>query len=170
MADNCSFAVAVYDGPASAQAVFNSLKALQKEKALDIKEAAVFTRGSGGKIKMNNEGFVGTGKGGVLGLVIGAVAVSAPLGGLVLGSLIGFGRSGDRRQLKKVLDEAMGADQSALALVVKSADWEVVADATEGYSGEIIMSDLSDEALETLEGLAGEDEFKAATAAAIDTA
>ena len=90
MPNDYSFIVAVYDGPASAQAVFNILKNLQTEKALDIKEAAVFTR-SGSKIHMNNQGFVGTGKGGVLGLVIGAVVVSAPLAGLVVGGLIGFG-------------------------------------------------------------------------------
>jgi uncharacterized membrane protein len=170
VANDYSFAVAVYDGPASAQAVFNTLKQLQKEKALDIKEAAVFTRSGGGKLKMSNEGFVGTGKGGVLGLVMGAVVVSAPLAGLVLGGLIGFGRSGDRRHLKKVLDDALGADQSALAVVIKQADWAAVADATKGYAGEIVMSEMSDDALATLEGLADEDDFKAATAEAIDAA
>lgn len=170
MAKDYSFAVVVYDGPASAQAVVNILKDLQKEEALDIKEAAVFSRYGSGKISMSNEGFVGTGKGGVLGLVIGAVVISAPLAGLVLGGLIGFGRSGDRRHLKQVLDDAMGADQSALAVVIKQADWGAVAEATKSYPGEIIMSELSDEALATLEDLADDEEFKAATAEAIESA
>ena len=73
------------------------LQKLQKEEAIDIKEAAVVTRGASGKIAVDNLGFVGTGKGGVLGLVIGAVAISAPLAGLLVGGLIGFSRSGDRR-------------------------------------------------------------------------
>lgn len=170
MANDYSFAVAVYDGPASAQAVFNTLKELQKEKALDIKDAAVFTRSGGGKIKMHNEGFVGTGKGGVLGLVIGAVAVSAPLAGLVVGGLIGFGRAGDRRKLKHMLDEAMGANQSALAVVIKQADWATVAEETKGYSGEIIMSEMSDEALAMLEGLVDDEDLRTATAEAIEAA
>lgn len=170
VAQDYSFAVVVYDGPASAQAVFNILKDLQKEQTLDIKEAAVFSRYGSGKISMSNEGFVGSGKGGVLGLVIGAVVVSAPLAGLVLGGLIGFGRSGDRRHLKQVLDDAMGADQSALAVVIKQADWAAVAEATKSYPGEIIMSELSDEALATLEDLADDEEFKAATAEAIESA
>jgi uncharacterized membrane protein len=169
MAKDYSFAVVVYDGPASAQAVLNILKDLQEEETLDIKEAAVFSRYGNTKISMSNEGFVGTGKGGVLGLVIGAVVVSAPLAGLVLGGLIGFGRSGDRRHLKQVLDEALDADQSALAIVIKQADWAAVAEATKSYPGEIIMSELSDEALATLEDLADAEEFKAATAEAIES-
>ena len=168
MANDYSFAVVVYDGPATAQAVFNALKDLQKEKLLDIKEAAVISRYGGGKIAMSNEGFVGTGKGGVLGLVIGAVAVGAPLAGLVLGGLIGFGRSGDRRHLKHVLDETLEANQSALAVVIRQADWAAVAEATQSYPGEVIISEMSDEALATLEDLAGDEEFKAAAAEAIE--
>jgi len=169
MAGEYSFAVAVYDGPASAQAVFNILKDLEKEEALDIKEAAVVTRASNGKIKMSNLGFVGTGKGGVLGLILGAVAVSAPLAGLVVGGLIGFGRSGDRRRLKMMLDDELGADQSALAIVIKQADWAAVAEATKQYPGELIMSEMSDDALATLEGIAGDEDFSEAKAEALAT-
>lgn len=170
MADDYNFVVAVYDGPASAQVMFNRLKDLQDQGSVNIKEAAVFTRSDGGKISMINEGFVGPGKGGVLGLVVGAITLSAPLAGLVVGGLIGFGRSGNRRQLKQVLDDALGANQSALAIVLSQADWAAIADATDGYEGEIIMSELTEEALASLESLAEEDELKAAAADAIDTA
>lgn len=168
MASENNFVVAVYDGPATAQAVFNILKDLQKEETLDIKEAAVLTRAPNGKIRVSNQGFIGTGKGGVLGLVIGAVVVSAPIAGLVVGGLIGFARSGDRRRLKEALDEQLEANQSALAVVVKQADWRVVAEATKQYPGEIIMSEISDEALATLEGIAGDEDLDEARAAAIE--
>ena len=168
MAENYSFALVVYDDYVGARAVFNILEKLQEEKAIDIKEAAVVTRGGSGKIAVDNLGFVGTGKGGVLGLVIGAVAVSAPLAGLLVGGLIGFGRSGDRRRLKEVLESELGPRQSALAIVIKEADWEAVAEATKGWTGEIIKSSLSQEALATLEGLSAEDDVAEAKGEALE--
>ena len=168
MASDYNFAVAVFDGPASARAVFNLLEDLQKENALDIKEAAVLARAPSGKIQMSNLGFVGIGKGGVLGMVLGAVAGGAPLAGLVVGGLIGFARSGDRRKLKLMLDEQLGADQSALAIVIKRADWAAVAEATRSYPGEIVMSEMSNEALASLEDMASDEDFAEAKAALID--
>ena len=168
MAQDYSFALVVYEDLVGARAVFDILQGLQKEQKLDIKEAAVVTRGPSGKIAVDNLGFVGTGKGGVLGLVIGAVAVSAPLAGLLVGGLIGFTRSGDRRRLKELLDHELGMNQSALAIVIKEADWESVAEATRGWSGEIIKSELSDEALATLEGLSEDEELTTARVEALD--
>ena len=141
LASDYNFALAVYDGPASARAVFNILEDLQKEKALDIKEAAVLTRAPSGKITMSNLGYVG---------------------------LIGFTRSGDRRKLKLILDEQLGADQSALAIVIKRADWSAVAEATRSYPGEIVMSEMSNEALAALEDMASDEDFAEAKAAVID--
>ncbi|HSF86440.1 MAG TPA: DUF1269 domain-containing protein [Acidimicrobiia bacterium] len=162
MASNYNFVLVVYDDLVGARAVFNILQGLQKEEKLDIKEAAVVTRGPSGKIAVDNLGFVGTGKGGVLGLVIGAVAASAPLAGLLVGGLIGFSRSGDRRRLKELLDDELGVNQSALAIVIKEADWVAVAEATKDWTGEIVRSELSDEALATLEGLSSENDVAAA--------
>lgn len=168
MTESYSFALVVYDDLVGARAVFNILQDLQKEKALDIKEAAVVTRGPSGKVAVDNLGFVGTGKGGVLGLVIGAVAVSAPLAGLLVGGLIGFARSGDRRRLKELLDDELAMNQSALAIVVKEADWEAVAEATKDWEGEIVKSSLSDEALATLEGLSADEDVATAQGEALD--
>lgn len=168
MADDYSFALVVYDGLPNARAVFNILIKLQEEDALDIKEAAVVTRGPSGKLAVDNLGFVGTGKGGVLGLVIGAVAVGAPLAGLLVGGLIGFARSGDRRRLKEVLDQELGSNQSALAIVIKEADWETVAEATKDWPGELVKSNLSDEALAALEDLSGEDDVAQASGDALE--
>jgi uncharacterized membrane protein len=96
------------------------------------------------------------------------VAVSAPLAGLLVGGLIGFSRSGDRRRLKEVLDSELGVRQSALAIVIKEADWEAVAEATKGWEGEVIKSSLSDEALATLEGLSAEEDVADAKGDAVE--
>ena len=162
-ASSYNLVVAVYEGPATAREVFNILQGLEKEKALDLKEAAVFTRAPNGKVHMDNLGYVGSGKGGVLGLVVGAVVASAPLAGLVVGGLIGFSRSGDRRKLKTMLGDELDGSQSALAVVIKQADWTAVAKATEQYPGEILLSDISDEALSTLEGLSQDEDLDEAT-------
>lgn len=163
MATEYNLVVVVYEGPAAAREVFNRLDELQKTKRIDIKEAAVVTRGPDGKLRMSNLGFVGTGKGGVLGLFVGAVVAGAPLAGLVVGGLVGFARSGDRRRLRHLLDEDLRSDQSTLALVIKSADWNAVAEATSDYPGEIIMSQLGEEALAALEGIADADDVAEAT-------
>lgn len=168
MASSYSFVVAVYEGPATARQVFNALEDLRKDDALDIKEAAIVTRAPNGKIKMDNLGFIGAGKGGVLGLVLGGLVVSAPLAGFLLGGLIGFSRSGDRRKLKRLLDEELDASQSALAVVVKHADWDRIAKATEEYEGEIVTSEISDEALATLEGISEDEDVDEARGEAIE--
>jgi uncharacterized membrane protein len=151
-----NFVVAVYEGPATARVVYNKLDELQEEKYLDIKEAAVFTKAPGGKVEVQNLGFVATGKGGFLGLLIGAVIASAPVAGLAIGGLIGFVRSSDRRKLKKLLVDELGPSQSALAVVIRQADWKVVAEATADYPGRIVMSEISDEALAALEDMVPE--------------
>ena len=170
MANNYNLVIAVYDGPASAQVVYNAVKDLEDGGELEVKEAAVVTRSSGGKISMSNKGFVGTGKGGVLGLVVGAVTVSAPIAGLLVGGLIGFARSGDRRRLKQLLDENLGPDQSALAVVISPGGWSKVEGATPGYEGEVIDQPLSDDAIATLEQLAEEEDLDAARAEVVEDA
>ena len=54
MAEDYSFALVVYDDYVGAKSVFNILQKLQEEKAIDIKEAAVVTRGGSGKIAVDN--------------------------------------------------------------------------------------------------------------------
>lgn len=157
MADDYNFVVAVYEGPATARVVYNRLVELQEEERLDIKEAAVFTKAPSGKVEVQNLGYVAAGKGGFLGLLVGAIVASAPVAGLVIGSLIGFVRSGDRRRLRKLLVGELTPSQSALAIVIRKADWSLVAAATADYPAEIVMSEISDETLAALEGVAAEE-------------
>ena len=168
MGSEYTLVIAVYDGPASAQVVYNSMKQLEDDGELDVKEAAVITRSSGGKVSMSNKGFVGTGKGGVLGLVVGAVAVSAPIAGLLVGGLIGFARSGDRRRLKHLLDDRLGPDQSALAVVISEDGWAKIDESTPGYEGEVLSQPITDDALATLEALAEQEDLSEARAEVID--
>ena len=66
-----------------------------------------------------------------------------------------------------MLAEELDSSQSALAVVIKQADWTAVAKATEQYPGEILLSDISDEALSTLEGLSKDEDLDEATRSTI---
>jgi len=67
-----------------------------------------------------------------------------------------------------MLADELDNSQSALAVVIKQADWTAVAIATEQYPGEILLSDISDEALSTLEGLSKDEDIDEATRSTIE--
>lgn len=166
MADSYSLAVIVYDGLDTADQAFDAMRMAQKDRDLDIKEAAVLQK-EDGKVKLSNKGFVGTGKGSVLGLIVGGL-LGGPLAGLVIGGLIGFVRSGDRRRLRDTLEESLGSGQSALAVVVRDDHWQSVADATATFEGELVINQLSAAALETLETISQDEDLTRAKAETVE--
>lgn len=154
MSGKYNFALILYEGPATARVVFNNLTELRKARDFEVKEAAIFSKGVDGKIDVQNLGFIGTSKGGALGLLIGAVVAGAPLAGLAIGGLVGFARSGERRRLRSLLVDELDETQSALAIVVRRTDWATILDVIEGEPGEVLVSDISDEALAALDAAA----------------
>lgn len=150
------FAVVVYDGKDTADRAFDALRELEKDGALKLHDAAVITRTSRGTIRLKNKGFIAGGKGGVIGLVIGAV-LGGPLLGAVIGWAVGFFRGGDRRAIRKALNDELGLDNSALAIVVEDAKWDEIVPATSHFGGEPIHYQLQGESLAKLEQMAEED-------------
>ena len=153
-------------GKDTANQVYDTLRGLEKDKKIDIRTAAVLNRKDNGKIRLNHKGLVTFGKGvvggGAIGLVTAAL-LSGPvgavtLGGAIVGGLIGLTRSGDRKELKKICDDKLGQDQSALAILVNHADWAAVLDATESYGGEDIQIELTPGTEQTLSDLMSDDE------------
>jgi uncharacterized membrane protein len=155
------FAIAVYDGKGTADKAFDEIKALEKDGKTKIHDAAVFTRSDSGKIKLKNKGYIATWKGGGIGLIIGLL-LGGPVGGAVVGGLIGFARGNDRRNLRGQVDEKLGMDNSALALVVENTDWDAVTAAMEPYGGELVYSELQGTALAQIDELTEDAEVTAA--------
>lgn len=154
-------AIAVYDGRGTADRAFDELKELENQGSLKIEEAAVFTRNERGKVKLDNKGFVGAWKGGAIGLGIGLL-LGGPVGGAVVGGLIGFGRSSDRRGLRDLVNEKLGIDNSALAVVVNEVDWAEAQPAMERFGGETVRAELQGSSMAKLEELTGDHEVTTA--------
>jgi uncharacterized membrane protein len=149
------FAIAVYDGLGTADEAYDTIKSLEGHDRLKVHDAAVFTRTDKGKIKLKNKGYVAGWKGGTIGLGIGLL-LGGPVGGAVVGGLIGFGRGHDRRNLRGLVDEKLGANQSALAVVAEDVEWGHVNDAMKHFGGELLYTELQGDSLTKLEELAAD--------------
>jgi uncharacterized membrane protein len=135
---------------------------MQKDKHVDIKTAMVVTRKDSGKLKLKHKRRVtvwkGAAGGAVLGAVIVGVAAPAVIGGAAIGALVGSSRSGQRKELKGFLEDKLGPEDSALAVLVSDADWTAVDERLKSYGGEELMVELTPEAEEEIEALSGQEE------------
>jgi uncharacterized membrane protein len=168
-----SLFIVAYPGRDTAEDVYHTLHELQKDKKLKIKTAMVAYRKENGKIKlvhkhrMNTWG--GAAAGGAVSLLLaGAVGGGAVLAGSLIGAAIGgFGHS-DRTDVKKFLDEKLGPDDSAVAILIKEADWQAVEDATKQYGGEELAVELTPQAEAQLAALADNEDVADAVAEEVE--
>ena len=161
------FAIIAFDGPDTADEAFEVLKGLEEREKLTIDEAAVITRTEKGKIRLNNKGYVAGWKGGAIGLGVGLL-LGGPVGGAVVGGLIGFARGNDRRNLRGVVNERLGMNQSALAFVASDADWAAIKAAMDTFEGDTVYAGLQGESLVRLEQLAEDEEITGAAEEAFE--
>ena len=118
--------IAVLDGRDKADEFFTAVKSSEASGAFTIKEAATFTRGESGQIRLNNKGYVAGWKGGGIGLGIG-ILLGGPIGFAAVGGLIGYMRGAERRRLRDQINEKLGPEQSAIALMLEDPiDWDVL--------------------------------------------
>ena len=127
-----------------------------------MKDAVAITKNEKGKIKLHQtkddtagKGFV---KGGLVGIVLAVLL--GPAGWIAAGALLGtafamFDR-GIKNKLLKELGENMTTEQSALAVLVESADWDTVKArmAAQNFNGEVVVSEMVEEQLAEAEKLA----------------
>lgn len=157
-----SLFVVSYSGRDTADQAYDTLRQMEKDKQVDIKTAMVVSRKDNGKLKLKHKRRLTVGKGlvagGAVGLVIGGVAAPAVLGAAAVGALVGSSRSGQRRELKGFLEDKLGPDDSALAVLVKEADWAAVDEKMEPYGGENLVIQLTDEDAAAIEAMATNEE------------
>lgn len=167
-----SLIITAYEGRDTANEVYKTVRQLEKDKKLDIKSAMVILRKKNGKLKVVQKrkavsGWGGAAIGSGLALLLGA-ATGGVLAGAVVGGVIGgFGRK-KRNQTKRFLDDKLGVDDSALAVLITDADWQAVRDATEHYGGERLAIELTDEAAMQISALAANEEVAGAVAEEVE--
>ena len=168
-----SMFVIAYKGRNTADQVYDTLRDLQKEKKVNIKTAAVVTRMENGELKLIHKRRVTVGKGMVGGGLLGLLILGTGGGliaGAVIGGMIGSSRSGERATLKEFLDDKLGQDDSALAVLISNADWEAIQAATEQVygRGELLAMELTPEAEAELNARASDEEVAKAVAEEVE--
>ncbi len=161
-----SLFIVSYSGRDTADEAYDTLRQMEKDKQVDIKTAMVVNRKDNGKLKLKHKRRLTAGKGllagGAVGLVLGAAAAPAVIGGAAVGALIGSSRHGDRKAVKGFLEDKLGPDDSALAVLIKEADWAAVEAKMEPYGGEDLKVELTTDDEAAIEALGDDKEVAAA--------
>ena len=157
-----SLFIVAYEGRDTAEDVYHTLHELQKDKKLKIKTAMVIYRKDNGKLKLVHKHRIQTWGGAAIGsgvaLLLGAVAAPAVLAGAVVGGALGGLGHTDRKDVKEFLDGELGTDDSAVAILIKEADWQAVEDATKQYGGKDLKVELTADAQQKLSDLGADPE------------
>jgi uncharacterized membrane protein len=160
-AEKYSFIVVKYPGKDTADAALKAVLGLAKEKKVKLRDAVAITKTDKGKIKLHQTKDDATSKGLLKGGGIGVIfaLLFGPAGWIVAGAALGgafatFDR-GIKNKLLKELGDNMTPEQSALAVLVESADWETALGrmADLDLHGEVLVQELVDEHLAAIEKL-----------------
>ena len=161
-----SLFIVSYSGRDTADEAYDTLRQMEKDKQVDIKTAMTVTRKDNGKLKLKHRRRLTVGKGmvagGAVGLVLFGAAAPVVLGGAAVGALIGSSRSGQRKEVKGFLEDKLGPDDSALAVLIKEADWAAVDAKMEPYGGEDLKVELTTDDEAALEAFSKNEEVAAA--------
>jgi len=161
-----SLFVVQFEGRDTADEVYRELRALDKEGLLEIKTAATISRSAGGRLKLRQKRRPTVWQGALGGAALGLLLIGSG-GGMaavaLAGALLGAAGGERRRQVRSFLDDKLGPEQSALAIIISHADWESVQQRIAPYGGGILSVELSAEAEAQLAAIAGD---QAATAEA----
>jgi uncharacterized membrane protein len=168
-----SLFIIAYEGKDTADEVYKTLRGLEKQKLrdLDIKTAATVHRKDNGKLKLEHKRRVTVGWGTAGGAALGLLFASTGVGVLAaagVGALVGSSRSGDRKDVKEFLEDKLGPNDSALAILISDADWEAVEQATASYGGTDLKVELTEDAQQKIAALAEKDDVAEAVAEEVE--
>jgi uncharacterized membrane protein len=152
-----SLVVVAFDSPDEAAKVLESLRAQTKYGNISFKDTAVVSKDADGKVHVKNEVSSGTmtatGIGALLGLMLGMFLF--PVAGLLIGAgggaLVGrFMDLGVDGKFVKEVSESLQPGTSALFVLVREANPDVVRAILEEHHGKVLHTTLSPEAEENL--------------------
>lgn len=151
------FIAITFDDADQGLAALGSVRALEKDGKIHLKDTAVVTKDADGKVSIKNESSSGTETGAVVGGVLGAFLffifpVAGIIGGAAIGALVGRAVSPgvDGTFVKEVADD-LPAGGSALFVLVKDGDVGLLIGAMRRYEGRVRQTTLDEEAEQALE-------------------
>jgi uncharacterized membrane protein len=152
-----SLVVVSFDSPDEAAKVLESLQGQTKYDNISFKDTAVVSKDADGKVHVKNEVSQGTmtatGVGALLGLMLGSFLF--PLAGILIGAgggaLIGrFMNLGVDGDFIKEVSDSLQPGTSALFVLVRDANPDVVRAVLQEHKGKVLHTTLSPEAEENL--------------------
>jgi diacylglycerol kinase (ATP) len=161
----------VHEGKDTAAKAYEALLALEKKEAdVKLQTAAIIQRGHRGKLRVEHKrgasaskGLVG---GGAIGLLLTAATGGAALGitavAAGIGALVGSSRSRLQDELKPLLDDKLGPDDSALALIIAASDWYKVQETLRPFGGQVLIAELTPQTEEQLQAIDQNEEIASA--------
>src|SRR3974377_768574 len=159
--DKYSFIVVKYPKKETADEALKVVLGLAKEKVAKLRDAVALTKTEKGRIKLHQTKDDPAAKGLVKGGGIGVIfaLLFGPPGWIVAGAALGaafatFDR-GIKNKLLKELGEKMTPQESALAVLVEEADWEMALGrmADKNLQGKVVVQELVAEHLAAIEKL-----------------
>jgi uncharacterized membrane protein len=144
--------VVTFDSETEAGELRHTLRNLQKQGLLDVEDAAVIMRDSEGKVKVDDETSHGTKVGAGVGAMAGLfVAFLFPIAGIAVGAAGGalvahFMELGIDKQFVKDVTDSLQPGNSALLMVVNSANAAAVRGALGPYKGTVLQTSLDPDA------------------------
>ena len=166
MSDKYSFIVVKYPQSNTAADALEAVKYMAKEDIVKLRDAVVITKTEKGKLKLHqtkddpaSKGFL---KGGLIGIIFAVLLGGAPwiVAGAAAGTAFSLFDRGIKNKLLKELGEDMTANESALAVLIKEADWAALQKgmADRNIKGEAIVNEFTDAHLAEVEKLADDSE------------
>jgi len=154
--DNSLIALA-YPNREEAEAAAADLESLADEREVKLRDSAIVVKDAGGRIELHQTEELSVGEGLVAGGTVGfllGLAVGGPIGAAVVGMVAGSGYgvvdTGIRNKRLRSLGEKLEPGQAALVLLVAKADWTKLRTSLASHHGEVLLAELSDEALVAL--------------------
>lgn len=131
-----------------------ALRALERERGLVLKDAAIAVRNAGGKVELDQTRQPSTGDrlvgGGSIGLLLGLL-VGVPVVGALAGlggggGLAAFDRGIPDDRMRRVAEE-LEAGRAALFALASKVDWARLRETLDPLGGELLVAQLDDVAI-----------------------
>lgn len=151
------FIAVTFDDADQALQALGSVRSLEREDKIHLKDTAVVSKDAAGKVSVKNEASSGTETGAVVGGILGAMLfvvfpVAGIVGGAVVGGLIGRAVSpGVDGGFVKDVAADLPSGGSALFLLIKDGDIGLLIAAMRRYDGRVKQTTLDEEAERALE-------------------
>lgn len=160
---NQSLFIIVYPGKETAEDVYHTLRAFEKQDQIDIKTAATLYRTEQGKLLLKRRQRLTLWKDefdvGSIGLIMAGTKAGI-LAGTLIDALIDSQRCFELRDVKAFLDDNLGSDDSGLVILVANADWEAIQNEV-GLTGKELTIELTVKAEKQLAEIAADEDITA---------